>query len=264
MASLLTRCGAVPTIAPSMREVPLASNTAAVELALRLARGDCRGALLIFLTGVGAKTLFEAAVTAVERSTLVAAINDCTILIRGPKPVPILREWGVRIDLRAPEPNTWHEITALLAETHTPLAGRTVLVQEYGAPTPELYAWLRSRGAIVETIPVYQWDLPEDLGPLEDAVRRAAAREFDVLMFTSAQQVRHVQQVAERLGLTAALAQAVTQVVLASIGPTTSEAVRDAGWPSPFEPSHSKMGHLAVEALDFARAQNSDQNAGEA
>ena len=146
MASLLTRCGAVPTIAPSMREVPLSSNTAAVELARKLIAGDYCGALIVFLTGVGAKTLLEAAVTEVDRAALVAAINAGTIVIRGPKPVPVLKEWGIRIDLRAPEPNTWKEVTALLAESAVPLAGRRVIVQEYGAPSPELCDWLAAGG----------------------------------------------------------------------------------------------------------------------
>ncbi|MFV0445544.1 MAG: uroporphyrinogen-III synthase [Planctomycetaceae bacterium] len=263
MAALLARCGAVPTVAPSMREVPLESNTAAVGLAHRLVSDQCRNALLILMTGVGTRTLLEAAVTAVARESLVQALNRLTIAIRGPKPVPVLKEWGIHFDFRAPEPNTWHELVQVLTNEQVPLNDRLVIVQEYGAPTTELYEWLQTQGAQVEPIAVYNWELPEDIGPLESAVRGLCAERFDVAMFTSAQQIRHVQEVASRFGLSEELDAAMQHCLLASIGPTTTETILAAGWPAPFEPTHGKMGHLAVEACEFARKQLADKLRGE-
>ncbi len=236
-----------------MREVPLESNTAAVELARKLIAGEYSGALLILLTGVGTRTLLEAAITAVDRTALIEALNPLSIVVRGPKPLPVLREWGLHHDLRAPEPNTWREVTAILSEHNVPLRNRTVLVQEYGAPTPELYDWLRERGATVEPIPVYNWALPVDPAPLEAAIRQTVAGGFDLLMFTSAQQLRNVLAVARQLGLETPFREAVQHTLIASIGPTTTEAIRDAGLPEPFEPSHGKMGHLVTEGCAWAR-----------
>ena len=253
MASLLTRCGAEPTVAPSMREVPLESNTAAVGLAQRLVAGECDGAVLILMTGVGTRTLLEAAATSVTRDELVGALNSLTLIVRGPKPLPVLREWGIRCSLRAPEPNTWREVAGLLESEAEVLTGRLVIVQEYGAPTTELYDWLESKGAAVEPVAVYNWALPEETGPLESAIRRTVAGEFDVLMFTSAQQVRNVLQVAGRIGCEREFRAAAQNCLLASIGPTTSEALRAAGFVPPFEPSHGKMGHLVTEACAAAR-----------
>lgn len=253
MASLLARCGADPTIAPSMREVPLETNTAAVGLAHRLVSGDCANALVILLTGVGTRTLLEAAVTAVDRDQLVDALNRLTIVVRGPKPLPVLKDWGLHFDLRAPEPNTWREVVSLLQAESVPLLDRLVIVQEYGVPTPELYDWLRSQGARVEAVPVYNWELPRDLAPLEAALREAADGGFDLWMFTSAQQVRHVLAVAGRLGIEDRLRAAAARGLIASIGPTTTETLREEGFPAPFEPSHGKMGHLVTEGLAWAR-----------
>jgi uroporphyrinogen-III synthase len=42
--------------------------------------------------------------------------------------------------------------------------------------------------------------------------------------------------------------------VIASIGPTTSEALRDQGLTPDFEPSHPKMGILVTELAQKARA----------
>lgn len=256
LAALLARENALAAIAPSMREVGLESNTAVVELARRLDRGELLGALLILLTGVGTRALFELASSVLPRERLIAALRELTVLVRGPKPVPVCKEWGVRIDLRAPEPNTWREVLQVLEESGEPLAGRRVIVQEYGAPAPELTAALRARGAEVETIAVYRWELPLDCEPLREAIRRTATGEFDILMFTSAQQVRNVLAVAAELGLEQDFRAAAARLLIASIGPTTTEALREAGLPPPFEPSHPKMGQLVREACAYARRQS--------
>ncbi len=255
LAALLARENAQAFIAPSLREVGLESNTAVVELAQRLDRGELRGALLILLTGVGTRALFELAASVLPRERLAAALRELTVLVRGPKPVPVCKEWGVRIDLRAPEPNTWREVLHVLEEAREQLAGRRVIVQEYGASAPELTAALEARGALVETIAVYRWALPRDCEPLREAIRRTAAGEFDLLMFTSAQQVRNVLAVAAELGLEQAFRAAAGRLLIASIGPTTTEALREAGLPQPFEPSHPRMGQLVREACTFARQQ---------
>ena len=87
-------------------------------------------------------------------------------MVRGPKPLAPLREWKVRVDLQAPEPNTWHEVLAML-DARLPVAGLRVAVQEYGKSNPELIEGLESRaGPTVTRVPVYRWALPEDTTPL--------------------------------------------------------------------------------------------------
>lgn len=251
MESLLQRCGAIPTVAPSMQEIPLEQNEIALRFAERLLRGEI--GVVIFLTGVGARALMDAVTTWHERSEILAALERCTIVVRGPKPVAVLREWGTRIDHRAPEPNTWRDLLSTLDVEAVPLVDRTVAVQEYGRPNTELYAELSRRGADVFPVPVYRWALPDDVAPLEEAVRRTVQGEFDVLMFTSAYQLINVLEVAARLELRDDWLQAANRCVIASIGPTASETLREEGLPPDLEPSHPKMGHLVVETCEVAR-----------
>ena len=104
-------------------------------------------------------------------------------------------------------------------------------------------------------VPVYQWALPEDLAPLEDACRALATGQVDVALFTTATQVVHLLQVAERHGRRRLGARARWDAcVVASIGPTTSEELRDHGIDVDMEPSHPKMGFLVREAAERARA----------
>ena len=67
-------------------------------------------------------------------------------------------------------------------------------------------------------------------------------------LFTTATQVVHLLQVAERMGAFDSVRGALGRVVVASIGPTTSEELRGHGIDVDMEPSHPKMGLLVREA----------------
>ena len=133
--------------------------------------------------------------------------------------------------LIAPEPNTWREILSALDDRRDelPLKNLRVAVQEYGVSNPDLLAGLRDRAAIVTAVPVYQWALPEDLEPLRAACRTVASGNVDVALFTTATQVVHLLKVAETMGLRGPVSDGLRKVVVASIGPTTSEELRDQG-----------------------------------
>jgi uroporphyrinogen-III synthase len=251
LASLVISHGGEPVSAPSMREVPLESNTAAIEFADALERGEFD--LVVLLTGVGTRAL----VTVVEhvrgsRDGFIEALRRSRIVCRGPKPVAVLRELDVPIWLTAPEPNTWRELLAALDGRGSELRwnGLRVAVQEYGVSNPDLLDGLAERGAVVTRVPVYQWALPEDLEPLRAACRRLAEGTIDVVLFTTATQVVHLMTVAEDMNLRPAVVDGLRRTIVASIGPTTSEELRERGIRPDLEPSHPKMGFLVREAAE--------------
>ena len=254
MASIISSYGGQPVSAPSMREVPLDSNSDAIAFADALERGEFD--LVVLLTGVGTRALL-AVVQEVKgtRDAFVSALGRTQVLARGPKPVAVLREIALTPWLIAPEPNTWREVLASLdgKQQEFPLSGKRVAVQEYGASNPDLLAGLETRGAQVTRVPVYQWALPEDLAPLEAAVRAIADGHIDVALFTTATQVVHLLKVADSMGMRDAVRRGLAKCVVASIGPTTSEEMREQGIAPDLEPSHPKMGFLVREAAERAR-----------
>jgi uroporphyrinogen-III synthase len=251
MRALVERQGGTVTIAPSMREVPLADNPEAFAFAERLFGGTID--IVVLLTGVGTRALAEVLESKYSRDDFLAALQKCTTIVRGPKPAAVLREWKVRIDHQVPEPNTWRDLVAML-DAKVPVAGKRVAIQEYGQPNPELYEALDRRQSEVIRVPVYRWALPEETGPLEAAIRGTIAGEFDILMFTSAQQLRNVLAVAESAGARDEWHSAARKCVIASIGPTASETIRQEGLPVDIEPEHPKMGHLVQTAAQNALA----------
>src|SRR6266404_5407 len=115
------------------------------------------------------------------------------------------------------------------------------------ASNPELLAGLSDRGADVTRVPVYEWGLPEDVGPLRAAVAAIASDEFDVVLFTTAIQVNHLFQVAAEMNQEKAVRSALSHMLIASIGPSTSERLREFGLMTDIEPTHPKMGFLVNE-----------------
>jgi uroporphyrinogen-III synthase len=253
MAKLIENYGGVAISAPSMREVPIEENAAALAFAERLFAGEFEA--VIFLTGVGTRVLFAAVETKHPRAGLVEALSRVLVVARGPKPVAALRGFGVPIAIAVPEPNTWRDILKTLDE-HRPapaLRGMRVAVQEYGASNREFLDGLAARGASVTAVPVYQWALPEDLGPLQRALDMIVKLKVDVLLVTSATQISNMMQVAAGQGLEETLRAGLRRVVIASVGPISSEALRAAGIAPDFEPAHPKMGQLVFEAAQRAK-----------
>ncbi|HVU90576.1 MAG TPA: uroporphyrinogen decarboxylase [Pirellulales bacterium] len=247
MSRLIERMGGVPSVSPSLREVPLADNPAAVDFAYHLISGQID--VVILMTGVGLRHLVTQIERRVPRERFLAALSDITTIARGPKPVAVLKELGITPTWRVPEPNTWREILSTI-DQHVPVANQTVGLQEYGQPNASLVAGLEARGAQVRTLKVYEWDFPADTAPLADNVRAIAAGERDVAMFTSAHQVVNVLRMADQLDVTRDLRRQMARMVVASIGPTTSETLRDHELTVDVEPEHSKMGQLVVAAAE--------------
>ncbi len=254
MAKLITTYGGHAIVAPSMREVPIEANTEALDFARTLAAHGFD--MVILLTGVGTRALARVVETIYPREQFVAALSRVAVVARGPKPVAVLKELGVPVTVAVPEPNTWRDLLHALDERRDslPLDGLRVAVQEYGKPNAELLAGLLERGARVTRVPVYQWALPEDTGPLRAAVEAIVRGEVDVALFTTSIQVAHLLRIAHEMGRELEVRRALARVVVGSIGPVTSEELREEGIPPDFEPPHPKMGFLVNEAAQRAAA----------
>ncbi len=256
MARLIERHGGVAQVAPAMREVPLADSRSLVDFANQLLTGQID--IVIFMTGVGFRYLLGQLERKVDRRRFLEALSDIVTVARGPKPVAAMQQEGLTPTIRVPAPNTWREILTTL-DAQVPLANQRVAIQEYGETNPSLIAGLEARGATVVCLKVYDWDLPEDCVPLQANIQAIVAGQVEVVLFTAARQVVHVLKMAEQIGLADSLREALARVIVGSIGPTTSETLRNHGFSVDVEPEHGKMGHLvqvaAAQATRLATGQ---------
>lgn len=251
ITKLIENAGGNPTVVPAMREVPIESNRDGVAFAERLIKGEFDAVL--FLTGAGARILFDAAQTRFAREDFIAALRRAQIIARGPKPVAVLREFGITTNIIAQEPSTWREVLAAIESAFgNKQRGLRVAVQEYGAENTDLVDGLQMRGAQVTRIPVYRWALPEDLTQLRSAVEAVTRSEFDVVLFLTGVQAVHLCAVARTMGKLDAMLRTLRGIVIASIGPDTTEELKRQGIQPDFAPSHPRMGILVNEVSRVA------------
>lgn len=247
MEALIRREGGVPFVAPSVMERALDDHDDARKFIERLARGDFD--LVVCMTAAGLAFLREIAVADGSLELLTAGLQTVSIISRGPKPVPILREFGKRADHVVPEPNTWREVV----EAITQRPERRIAIQEYGRPNEELSLALRALNAEVSAFAIYRWDLPADTGPLREAAQRLANRELDVVLFTSSIQLEHLLQIAAESGLKQDVINSLRDyTAVASVGPVMTETLVNTGMPPDVIPVHPKMAALVKASSEQA------------
>jgi len=251
MAELIRRYDGEPIVAPSMREVPLSENRAALDLLPQIEAG--RFDLLILMTGVGTKALNEILLIPFAQERIVAALKRLQLIARGPKPIGVLKELGLQVALTVPEPNTWREIISAL-DAALNVKRKRIAIQEYGVANPEFVAALEQRGAIVTSIPIYRWALPEDLAPLRGAMEKIIAGGADVALFTNGAQVDHLMQFAGVDHRADVLKEGFKKIVIGSVGPVCTQLLRQFGFEPDIEPVHPKMGALIAELAVKGRA----------
>lgn len=248
---LIRTYGGDATVVPSMREVGLESNADLLEFAAGLLRGEFD--LVIFLTGVGVRTMLELVQSRFDREEFLTALRKVKIAARGAKPATALRELKIPVHIVSEDPSTWHELMrAVDEEVGSSLAEMRVAIQEYGASNPELLTELSSRSRSLTKVPVYQWALPEDPEPLRQTVFALVNGTVDIVLFTTSVQVIHLFQIAEQMGLASQMRDALRSIVVLSIGPTTSEELAHYDIQADFEPSRPKMGFLVNEAAQYS------------
>jgi uroporphyrinogen-III synthase len=251
LAELVRRYGGVVQSAPAVREAPLDCAVVVAEFLTRLEIPARR--VHVFLTGAGAIALFEEAARQKRLPFMIESLKEGTIVCRGPKPTAALKRYGVNAHACAVSPYTSHELLDAVAGLD--LTGAEVTVVHYGERSETLADALRQRGATLNELCVYEWRLPEDVGPLQALARGIVARDIDAIVFTSQVQWKHLTRVASDLGLAEAVVQALnTDVVVASVGPVCSAALAEAGVVPRVVPENPKMGPLVAALAQYFSA----------
>jgi uroporphyrinogen-III synthase len=246
LARLVEKHGGAALSVPAMREAAT-PDMAAVQLVLA-ELASRRHEVVIFLTGVAVSLLFELAEQLGQRAELVSALRQVTTVCRGPKPTAALRGFGVPPTLTAREPFTAAELIDALEGVS--IAGRRVLLFNYGERNETLSETLLARRAELQEFWLYRWQMPLDTVPLERLVRRLVHGDVAALAITCQIQARHLLQVAERIELQQDLVLALNErVVVGAVGPTCRAILEAYGVRPQVMPDHPKMGPLVIAMM---------------
>ena len=248
LSRLVEKHGGAPLCVPAVHEAPHIEAEAIRGVLDELAEG--RHEVVIFMTGVAVSLLFELAQELGRNAELVTSLRNLTTVCRGPKPTAALRGFGVPPTLSAREPFTAAELIDALSDLE--IAGRSVLLFNYGERSETLSETLLARRADLREFWLYRWQLPADVGALESLVRRIVDRSVDALAVTCQIQFRHLYQVAERMDLGRELMDALRKdVAVAAVGPTCRAIIEVHGVAAHVMPDHPKMGPLVMALMRY-------------
>jgi len=243
LAELVRRHGGAVRSAPAVREAPLDCSAVVSDFLDRIRTPARR--VHVFLTGAGATALFQEAERQGQLPFIVESINSGTIICRGPKPTAALKRYGLSTIATAASPYTSRELLEAMAGID--LAGAEGTLVHYGERNESLSHDLRQRGAALNELCLYEWRLPEDVGPLQDLAHGLVKFEVDAVIFTSQVQWKHLFHVATALGLGDAVVHALnSNIVVAAVGPICSAALHAAGVHPHVVPDNPKMGPLVA------------------
>jgi uroporphyrinogen-III synthase len=130
---------------------------------------------------------------------------------------------------------------SLLESLRDQLAGKRVLLPRAAVARDGFPDALRAVGAEVDVVEAYRNGFPEAAPEL---LRRALAGGLDAATFTSSSSVTHLSEAARVAGV----AWPFAGLPAASIGPITSQTMRDLGWPPSAEATPSDIPAL-IDAI---------------
>ena len=232
--------------APTMRTIDLSASDALRAATVALV--DQPPDYLVVSTGMGMRRWLEASARWDLDGPLLAALAGARIVARGAKATSATRGAGLEVWWRAPE-ETMQEIVDHLATTG--VAGARVAVQLFepdGHPSTEA---LRSMTGELVEVPVYQWALPDDLGPARELVEDTVAGMISAITFTAQPAVHNLFRVAETLGRGDALRAAFNGSVIAScVGPVCASAATEEGIDAPLWPDPPRLAAMVRQVVE--------------
>lgn len=239
LAGLLERRGARVISAPAVQIRPLTDDSDLV--AATRACITVPPQIVIASTGVGFRGWMEAADGWGLGDGLRHVLENADVLARGPKAMGAIRAAGLR--------ETWSPVSESLREVLDHLRagdirGVRIAVQLHGDPEPELIEGLRTAGADVIPVPIYQWRPPDDIAPLAKLIDLVATRNVDAVAFTSKPAVQAMLDLAEQVGRRdAVLAAFRGDVVPACVGMVTADPLESIGVKT-LQPDRPRLGAL--------------------
>ncbi|MEU0337061.1 uroporphyrinogen-III synthase [Streptomyces sp. NPDC006193] len=236
---LLQRRGATVLHAPALRIVPLADDGELLAATRQIV--EQVPDTVVATTAIGFRGWVEAADGWGLGEQLLGRLRGARLLARGPKVKGAIRAAGLTEEWSPSSESLAEVLDRLLAEG---VEGRRVAVQLHGEPLPGFVESLRAAGAEVVPVPVYRWEPPEDIGPLDRLLDAAVTRGVDALTFTSAPAAASLLSRAEDRGLLDELLSALAHDVLpACVGPVTALPLQARGVDT-VQPERFRLGPL--------------------
>jgi uroporphyrinogen-III synthase len=239
LGTMIERRGASVLHGPALRIVPLVDDTELLAATRKLIEQGPD--ITVASTGIGFRGWVQAATEWGIGDDLVGALGAGTLIARGPKARGAIRSTGLTDAWSPPSESSAEVLEHLLGMG---VRGLRIAVQQHGEPLPDMVEALTVAGADVIEVPVYRWEPPADLGPLDRLTDATLAGDLDVLAFTSAPAAAGLLARAADRGLRDELIARLRGPVLAlCVGPVTAAPLEALDIPT-LQPQRSRLGAM--------------------
>jgi uroporphyrinogen-III synthase len=223
-----------------MRTRPLAPDTElgdAIEAVIAQ-----RPEVIVLSTGIGVRGWLEAAEALGRADELRGVIGGAELLARGPKAAGAAASEGWTVAWQAPTATAREVVEHLRAME---LGGRRVTALLDGRSAPVLAEQIRDLGADVVGVPVYRWELPDDVEPVLRLLELIVGGGVDAVTFTSSPSIWNLVRLAAESGCQQQLQEAMSGPVLAMcVGPVCASTARESGFVRVLEPARARLGAM--------------------
>jgi uroporphyrinogen-III synthase len=273
LARIVKNLGGRPYIAPTVGiEADLKTpDNAIVEFIKRITKQDVD--YMIFMTGPGVFSLMSIAKSYGMEEDLIAALQKVNVVARSTKPQMVLKKYGIRTHL-IPHENTAKGILNLLKNIG--MLGRTIGILWHGGYQMQLREELYRAGAanVIEASTYqYSFELNNDgasiltsmgfnyvvpkLGTVIHLIGDIIAGRIDVITFTSPPSVHGLFKIANINHTIGSLRDSLnTNVIVAAVGPSTEEAIKENKVVVDVIPQIYKMGAMVKSISDYVSLNN--------
>jgi uroporphyrinogen-III synthase len=273
LARIVKNLGGRPYIAPTVGiEADLKTpDNAIVEFIKRITKQDVD--YMIFMTGPGVFSLMSIAKSYGMEEDLIAALQKVNVVARSTKPQMVLKKYGIRTHL-IPHENTAKGILNLLKNIG--MLGRTIGILWHGGYQMQLREELYRAGAanVIEASTYqYSFELNNDgasiltsmgfnyvvpkLGTVIHLIGDIIAGRIDIITFTSPPSVHGLFKIANINHTIGSLRDSLnTNVIVAAVGPSTEEAIKENKVVVDVIPQIYKMGAMVKSISDYVSLNN--------
>ena len=232
LATQLETLGAIPIVIPTIEIIP-PTSFAALDAALTCLRTYD----WLLFTSANAVEAFHRRVQLLHLTQL-----PKHIAVIGPATLRAVNAIGLNVDLVPPR-----YVAESLAEALLPQApGRSFLLVRAAEARDTIPEALTAAGATVTVAEAYSNQIPPDSIPALRALFSEPKNYPDAITFTSASTARNLVALLE-----AANVSLPPGITLASIGPVTSQALRDLGYEPAIEADESTIPSLVKSLFDY-------------
>ncbi len=220
-AALFERRGAQVIHAATIRTIPLGSDAPLREATDAVIARPVD--VFVANTGIGVRTWLAAADSWGLGADLLNSLAKSRIIARGPKASMALKSAGLGVDARAASERLLEAVELALDGLAN---GSTVALQVDGSGNSRELTRLRSEGMNTVVVPVYEWRMPVDDGPVVELVNALIQGTCHAVTFTTGPSIRNLMGIAAEHGLDADLRAALTngRTVVGVVGPVCAEA----------------------------------------